>query len=96
MVSENILHEVPVTVMEPKIILENITEVIPIHKNVPITTETPVTTQKCWDELVKDVVVSVPQDPCAATNSCGVTVASAVIAQAPIASTIVQQAPVLA
>lgn len=42
MQDEHILHEVNVTKMKPKVVLETIEEIIPVYKEVPEVTKVPV------------------------------------------------------
>lgn len=56
MQDEHILHEVPVTKMKPKIVLETIEEVIPVYKEVPQVTKVPVIVEVCEDVLESDGV----------------------------------------
>lgn len=56
MEDEHILHEVPVTKMMPKIVLETIEEIIPVYKEVPVVTKVPVVIEECTDVLVEEGV----------------------------------------
>lgn len=61
MEDEHILHEVPVTKMKPKIVLETIEEIIPVYKEVEEITKVPVIVEECKDVLKSDGVRPVVQ-----------------------------------
>jgi len=54
MKDEQILHEVDVTKMVPKIVLETIDELIPVYKEVEVVTKVPVVVQDCKMVLQDD------------------------------------------
>ena len=61
MVDEQILHNVEVTKMRPRIVLENIDEIIPVYRNVRVETREPYFEDECKWELVADGVQAVVQ-----------------------------------
>lgn len=54
MEDEQILHMVDVTKMVPKIVIENIEEVIPVYKEEEVVTRVPVVVQDCKMVLVDE------------------------------------------
>ena len=56
MEDEHILHELPVTKMKPKIVVETIEEIIPVYKEVEVVTQVPVIIEECEDVLESDGV----------------------------------------
>lgn len=61
MEDEHILHEVNVTKMKPKVVLETIEEIIPVYKEVPVVTRVPVIVEECSWVLESDGVRPVVQ-----------------------------------
>ena len=61
MVDEHILHNVVVTKMRPRIVLENVDEIIPVYRNVEVVTREPYFEDVCQWELKADGVQSVIQ-----------------------------------
>lgn len=61
MVDEHILHNVEVTKMRPRIVLENIEEIIPVYRQVEVVTKEPYFEDVCEWKLVAEGVQSVVQ-----------------------------------
>jgi hypothetical protein len=51
---QHILHDAPVSVMRPRIVMEEIEEIVPVYKLVPEVTKTPIVITECSDVLVAD------------------------------------------
>jgi len=61
MQDQHILHEVNVTKMRPKVVLETIEEIIPVYKEVAEITKVPVIVEECKWVLESDGVRPVVQ-----------------------------------
>jgi hypothetical protein len=61
MVDEHILHNVEVTKMRPRIVLEYVDEIVPIYKNVEVVSREPYFVEECDWELKADGVQAVVQ-----------------------------------